>query len=323
MAVLGRHFYNLTAVHYRTSVISNVCLCVCVCLLERHPITNAIDGTNQWWQSPSIKNGRQFHWITITLDLKQVTHLNTHAHLSSPLVLRQHLFTLNKCRPLCSLKSEYRWSCCIYVLAGDYNTGTCLITHVTWVLWVPKCIFLLRFFKLPTSSSRLPTLHAQVRLTSFYLSVIHIHSITAVTSHSTTQPVWITDLSVSQVTGSWSALWTVSPLTRGNFMPSVILSVWHVTTSRRGLDLRPTRATQRSSVHLTIPDWTHWSMERWGSLPVWAWRQETVWLTVHLSVWLNWTLNETNCHVSLPVLSLPLWPDFMSLVCLSDPHISD
>uniref|UniRef100_A0A3P9NZJ0 Laminin N-terminal domain-containing protein n=1 Tax=Poecilia reticulata TaxID=8081 RepID=A0A3P9NZJ0_POERE len=33
---------------------------------------NAIDGTNQWWQSPSIKNGRQFHWITITLDLNQI-----------------------------------------------------------------------------------------------------------------------------------------------------------------------------------------------------------------------------------------------------------
>uniref|UniRef100_A0A3Q2P2M9 Laminin N-terminal domain-containing protein n=1 Tax=Fundulus heteroclitus TaxID=8078 RepID=A0A3Q2P2M9_FUNHE len=39
---------------------------------DRHPITNAIDGTNRWWQSPSIKNGRQFHWITITLDLKQI-----------------------------------------------------------------------------------------------------------------------------------------------------------------------------------------------------------------------------------------------------------
>ncbi|KAK7893585.1 hypothetical protein WMY93_022737 [Mugilogobius chulae] len=39
---------------------------------ERHPIDNAIDGTNQWWQSPSIKNGRQFHWVTITLDLKQI-----------------------------------------------------------------------------------------------------------------------------------------------------------------------------------------------------------------------------------------------------------
>uniref|UniRef100_A0A671NY82 Uncharacterized protein n=1 Tax=Sinocyclocheilus anshuiensis TaxID=1608454 RepID=A0A671NY82_9TELE len=39
---------------------------------EQHPITSAIDGTNQWWQSPSIKNGRQFHWVTITLDLRQV-----------------------------------------------------------------------------------------------------------------------------------------------------------------------------------------------------------------------------------------------------------
>ncbi|KAG5268865.1 hypothetical protein AALO_G00217340 [Alosa alosa] len=39
---------------------------------ERHPIGQAIDGTNQWWQSPSIKNGRQYHWITITLDLRQI-----------------------------------------------------------------------------------------------------------------------------------------------------------------------------------------------------------------------------------------------------------
>ncbi|XP_073796608.1 laminin subunit alpha-1 isoform X1 [Danio rerio] len=39
---------------------------------EQHPITNAIDGTNLWWQSPSIKNGRQFHWVTVTLDLRQV-----------------------------------------------------------------------------------------------------------------------------------------------------------------------------------------------------------------------------------------------------------
>uniref|UniRef100_A0A8C9AUH6 Laminin subunit alpha-2 n=1 Tax=Prolemur simus TaxID=1328070 RepID=A0A8C9AUH6_PROSS len=39
---------------------------------ERHPISNAIDGTNNWWQSPSIQNGREFHWVTITLDLRQV-----------------------------------------------------------------------------------------------------------------------------------------------------------------------------------------------------------------------------------------------------------
>ncbi|KAM8846710.1 LOW QUALITY PROTEIN: laminin subunit alpha-2 [Synchiropus picturatus] len=39
---------------------------------ERHPIQYAIDGTNRWWQSPSIKNGMQYHYVTITLDLKQV-----------------------------------------------------------------------------------------------------------------------------------------------------------------------------------------------------------------------------------------------------------
>uniref|UniRef100_UPI0035901A93 laminin subunit alpha-2-like n=1 Tax=Myxine glutinosa TaxID=7769 RepID=UPI0035901A93 len=38
---------------------------------ERHPITNAIDGTNSWWQSPSIQNGLQYHYVTITLDLQQ------------------------------------------------------------------------------------------------------------------------------------------------------------------------------------------------------------------------------------------------------------
>uniref|UniRef100_A0A671XHD0 Basement membrane-specific heparan sulfate proteoglycan core protein n=1 Tax=Sparus aurata TaxID=8175 RepID=A0A671XHD0_SPAAU len=39
---------------------------------ERHPIDYAIDGTNRWWQSPSIKNGMEYHYVTITLDLKQV-----------------------------------------------------------------------------------------------------------------------------------------------------------------------------------------------------------------------------------------------------------
>ncbi|KAM4522105.1 laminin subunit alpha-2 isoform 5-T5 [Odontesthes bonariensis] len=40
--------------------------------LERHPIEYAIDGTNRWWQSPSIMNGMDYHYVTITLDLKQV-----------------------------------------------------------------------------------------------------------------------------------------------------------------------------------------------------------------------------------------------------------
>ncbi|XP_060095142.1 laminin subunit alpha-2 isoform X2 [Heteronotia binoei] len=38
----------------------------------RHPITNAIDGKNTWWQSPSIQNGMEYHYVTITLDLRQV-----------------------------------------------------------------------------------------------------------------------------------------------------------------------------------------------------------------------------------------------------------
>ncbi|XP_075940171.1 laminin subunit alpha-2 [Anarhichas minor] len=40
--------------------------------LEQHPIEYATDGTNRWWQSPSIKNGMEYHYVTITLDLKQV-----------------------------------------------------------------------------------------------------------------------------------------------------------------------------------------------------------------------------------------------------------
>lgn len=44
---------------------------------ERHPIEYAIDGTNRWWQSPSIKNGMEYHYVTITLDLKQVTQRHT------------------------------------------------------------------------------------------------------------------------------------------------------------------------------------------------------------------------------------------------------
>lgn len=47
--------------------------CFSFLLTERHPISNAIDGTNNWWQSPSIQNGREYHWVTITLDLRQVS----------------------------------------------------------------------------------------------------------------------------------------------------------------------------------------------------------------------------------------------------------
>ena len=39
-----------------------------------HPITDAIDGYNDyWWQSPSISQGDKYHYVTITIDLKQVS----------------------------------------------------------------------------------------------------------------------------------------------------------------------------------------------------------------------------------------------------------
>ncbi|XP_062575909.1 laminin subunit alpha-1-like, partial [Saccostrea cucullata] len=38
---------------------------------RRHPITNAINGRNSWWQSPTLTNGALYNYVTITLDLKQ------------------------------------------------------------------------------------------------------------------------------------------------------------------------------------------------------------------------------------------------------------
>ena len=45
---------------------------------ERHPITNAIDGSNKWWQSPTLNNGAEYNWVTVTLDLGQVSVIPLH-----------------------------------------------------------------------------------------------------------------------------------------------------------------------------------------------------------------------------------------------------
>ena len=39
---------------------------------DAHPVTNAVDGSNSWWQSPTITKGQMYNWVTITLDLRQV-----------------------------------------------------------------------------------------------------------------------------------------------------------------------------------------------------------------------------------------------------------
>ncbi|KAK7100471.1 laminin subunit alpha-2-like isoform X2 [Littorina saxatilis] len=40
--------------------------------MQRHPISNAIDGSNAWWQSPPLTNGETYNDVTITLDLGSI-----------------------------------------------------------------------------------------------------------------------------------------------------------------------------------------------------------------------------------------------------------
>lgn len=40
---------------------------------KRHPIHFAIDGSSRWWQSPPLFSGPEYEYVTVTLDLKQVS----------------------------------------------------------------------------------------------------------------------------------------------------------------------------------------------------------------------------------------------------------
>uniref|UniRef100_A0A4X2JQ08 Laminin subunit alpha 3 n=1 Tax=Vombatus ursinus TaxID=29139 RepID=A0A4X2JQ08_VOMUR len=42
---------------------------------KAHPITNAIDGTERWWQSPPLSLGLQYNKVNVTLDLGQLFHV--------------------------------------------------------------------------------------------------------------------------------------------------------------------------------------------------------------------------------------------------------
>lgn len=42
---------------------------------KAHPITNAIDGTERWWQSPPLSRGLEFNQVNVTLDLGQVSQV--------------------------------------------------------------------------------------------------------------------------------------------------------------------------------------------------------------------------------------------------------
>ncbi|KAF3817470.1 hypothetical protein GH733_012761 [Mirounga leonina] len=40
-----------------------------------HPVSNAIDGTERWWQSPPLSRGPEYNEVNVTLDLGQVFHV--------------------------------------------------------------------------------------------------------------------------------------------------------------------------------------------------------------------------------------------------------
>ncbi|KAI9544694.1 Laminin subunit alpha-3 [Dissostichus eleginoides] len=42
---------------------------------KAHPVTNAIDGTERWWQSPPLSMGQGYNEVNVTLDLKQYSSL--------------------------------------------------------------------------------------------------------------------------------------------------------------------------------------------------------------------------------------------------------
>ena len=38
-----------------------------------HPASNAIDGSERWWQSPPLSRGSAYNEVNVTLDLGQVS----------------------------------------------------------------------------------------------------------------------------------------------------------------------------------------------------------------------------------------------------------
>ncbi|KAM9845354.1 laminin subunit alpha-3-like [Aulostomus maculatus] len=42
---------------------------------KAHPVTNAVDGTERWWQSPPLSRGMGYNEVNVTLDLGQLFHV--------------------------------------------------------------------------------------------------------------------------------------------------------------------------------------------------------------------------------------------------------
>lgn len=48
-------------------------MCVTTDPSRHHPPEYAIDGTEQWWQSPPLSRGMRYNEVNLTIDLGQVS----------------------------------------------------------------------------------------------------------------------------------------------------------------------------------------------------------------------------------------------------------
>lgn len=48
---------------------------------QAHPASQAVDGTERWWQSPPLSRGPQFNQVNLTIDLQQVCEKVLHNEL--------------------------------------------------------------------------------------------------------------------------------------------------------------------------------------------------------------------------------------------------
>uniref|UniRef100_H0WHJ4 Laminin subunit alpha-5 n=1 Tax=Otolemur garnettii TaxID=30611 RepID=H0WHJ4_OTOGA len=50
-------------------------ICTAASSNKAHPVSNAVDGTERWWQSPPLSRGLEYNEVNVTLDLGQVFHV--------------------------------------------------------------------------------------------------------------------------------------------------------------------------------------------------------------------------------------------------------
>ena len=66
-------------------------------LEKSHPIKNAIDGTEKWWQSPPLSSGNQYNHVNITIHLGQVSNICLSVEPLTPYFKSHSYLLLSEC----------------------------------------------------------------------------------------------------------------------------------------------------------------------------------------------------------------------------------